>query len=257
MKFCPDCGKRFKDSDAFCVSCGTSLKCAEDDNNFTEGLSQAGRAAKDAVENAFNEENREKVKAAANEAMDAIKNADIEKGKAMANEGINKIKSSKYGIVAVIAVILIAAVVFFMPDNSDEGQVKKIAKTYAEFYIEDAKNGIASDGKIKAILDQTEPELREQFRANFEDNKKRTEAKLKRINSDKELKKKYEEVLAKVKNASYEISEIKVLGDRGYAIISFKDLGPIKQMQVFVVRKNDGKWYSGYIFFNDDVQRRI
>ena len=82
MKFCPKCGKHYKDSTKFCSDCGVELnQGAEGASNFTNSIEEAGAAAKSALNNALSEENREKAKAAAADAMEAIKNADIEKGK--------------------------------------------------------------------------------------------------------------------------------------------------------------------------------
>lgn len=255
MKFCPNCGKRFKDSDYFCSSCSTELKQGADDGKiFTEGLSQASEAAKNAVENAFNVENREKVKAAANEAIDAIKSADIEKGKAMATEGVNKIKKSKYGIVAIAVVLVIALGLFFKEDTSDEGQVKKIVDSFAEFTIKFRKGSVISDSDIEKIVKQTEPESQKEISAMINKEKEKAGKGMKRIQSDKELEKKYEEALEKLKDADYEISEINIVGDKAYVVVLFKNFPPIEAMGVYVVRKNDGRWYRGPVFYNDDVK---
>ena len=65
MKFCPKCGKHYKDSTKFCSDCGVELnQGAEGASNFTNSIEEAGAAAKSALNNALSEENREKAKAA-------------------------------------------------------------------------------------------------------------------------------------------------------------------------------------------------
>ena len=261
-RFCTKCGTQLNENDQFCPQCGA--KTSDDVlSQVRDNITRAGEVVKNTsrevlsdetvekvkntVGNAFSEENREKVKGVANEAVEAIKKLDIENGKEVANEGINKIRNSKYGKIAVIAIIIVAIGMFYMRNYSDEGQVRKIAETHAEIGLKYEKSGEAiSDSDIKKLVNQVIPEKREDSANDLKRMQNKTEKILEKLEEEDDYKREYEERLEAYKDAEYEISKIDIKGDEGVVTVRYKNHPERRAMHVHVV-KIDGKWYRDSI----------
>lgn len=241
MKFCPKCGKHYKDSTKFCSDCGVELnQGAEGASNFTNSIEEAGAAAKSALNNALSEENREKAKAAAADAMEAIKNADIEKGKQLANDGISKLKASKLAPIVIVLVLAIAAIGYYMHSNSDKSQLENIAEKWIDVNEVGTKYGVLSDGQIDNMLSLCMPDIRTRIEEQLKWSRHDIESKIKRAEMDSGLKQKIEK--AKKTKFDREIEAIEISGDN--ATIFYKIAFDGKKVrQAISCRKINDKWY--------------
>ena len=243
MKFCPNCGKRFKDSDGFCTSCGVELKQGADDGNaFAAGLSQAGGAAREAMENAFSEENREKAKAIANEAIGAIKNADFDKGKAMATDGFNKIKASKYGAIVLVAVVVIAIGFFCLGGNSDEAQLNNIGEAVMEVTKHHMSQEPLSEGQIKDFVNLCNPNIRDNVEMELKAHNTDIKSLHEKAEKNAEFKNKLDAITQEGKTFNYKILGTNISGGKGEVIIDVSTKNKSNRTAIQCTKVND-KWY--------------